>query len=100
MSGVRCHVSHVRCHVSGVTCHMYFFFYKLVGLVGGGSVINGSYPVQFFRVLGVNRLPNKSVKNVNCKGAVEGRLTIHSILLGIIPVPTNDESTLVGGPAH
>ena len=60
----------------------------------------GPTPSSFFRVSGINRLPNELVKNVYCKGAVVGRLTIHSILLGIIPVPTNDESTFVGGPAH
>ena len=42
--------SHVTCHLSRVTCHMYFFFPekkldKVVELVGGGSVINGAYPV-------------------------------------------------------
>ena len=39
-----CHMSHVTCHVSHVT-FSYFFFYKVVKLVGGGSVINGAYPV-------------------------------------------------------
>ena len=35
------------CHMSCVTCHVYFFLglTKVVELVGGGSVINGSYPV-------------------------------------------------------
>ena len=35
------------CHMSCVTCHVYFFMglTKVVELVGGGSVINGSYPV-------------------------------------------------------
>ena len=64
MSRVMCHVSCVMCHVSRVTCHMskkklYFNFLifflllflkkldKVVELVGGGSVINGAYPVQF-----------------------------------------------------
>ena len=52
MSRVICHVSCVRCQVSGVTCQVsdffnfkFLFFYKVVGLVGGGSVINGAYPV-------------------------------------------------------
>ena len=53
-----CHMSgaDVRFQVSGVTCHMsgvtYFFIFifiyfldKVVKLVGGGSVINGAYPV-------------------------------------------------------
>ena len=36
-----------RCHVSGVRCHVFFFFFsdKVLKLVGGGSVINGAYPV-------------------------------------------------------
>ena len=44
------HVSPVTCHVSHVICHMshIFFFYKLVKLVGGGSVINGANPFSFF----------------------------------------------------
>ena len=37
-------------HVSGVGCHMSSVIFspdKVVGLVGGGSVIQGAYPVQF-----------------------------------------------------
>ena len=51
MSGVTCHVSGVTFHVSRVWCQVsYFFllllfFYKVVELVGGGSVINVAYPV-------------------------------------------------------
>ena len=57
MSGVMCHVSDVTCQVSLVRCDvsgvMFFFFFflfhffldKVVGLVGGGSVINGAFPV-------------------------------------------------------
>ena len=48
LSCVTCHVSHVTCHVSHVTCHMSHVkkkFDKVVELVGGGSVINGAYPV-------------------------------------------------------
>ena len=59
VSIVTCHVSPVMCHMSHVTCHLshvkIFFFYiffnplnifdKVVELVGGGSVINGAYPV-------------------------------------------------------
>ena len=51
MSGVQCHMSGVMCQVSGVTCKvsgvMFFlvlFFYKVMKLFGGGSVINGAYP--------------------------------------------------------
>ena len=59
------HVSRVMCHMSHVTCRMskkklHFFSIKktkknlpkkldkVVELVGGGSVINGAYPVQFY----------------------------------------------------
>ena len=35
-------MSHFKCHVSHD-----FFFYKVLELVSGGSVINGAYPVQF-----------------------------------------------------
>ena len=56
MSCVMCHVSCVMCHVSHVTCpcHMSHFFSssffsdKVVKLIGGGSVINGAYPVYSF----------------------------------------------------
>ena len=52
VSHVKCHMS-VMCHMSSVTCqvsHVFFlssfflniFFYKVVKLVGGGSVINGA----------------------------------------------------------
>ena len=48
-----CHVSCVLCQVSRVMCHIkknLFFLSlkkvdKVVELVGGGSVINGAYPV-------------------------------------------------------
>jgi hypothetical protein len=57
VSHVRCQVSGGRCHVAGVRCHMsgvsfmlivyynFIFQDKVVELVGGGSVINGAYPV-------------------------------------------------------
>ena len=43
-------MSGVRCQVSGVRCGFFFFFFfffmkKMVEIVGGGSVINGAYPV-------------------------------------------------------
>ena len=47
MSCVTCQMSFVTCHMSCVTCivsHV-LFFNKVVKLVGGGSVINGAYPV-------------------------------------------------------
>ena len=60
VSRVMCHVSCVMCHVSCVTCHVsrvtyhvsrffiiFFFSDKVVKLIGGGSVINGAYPVSF-----------------------------------------------------
>ena len=45
MSRVTCHVSHVI---------IIIFFYKAVKLIGGGSVINGAYPVYFifFTIVG------------------------------------------------
>ena len=48
-----CHMSHVMCQVSGVRCQVshffiFFFFNKVVELVGGFSVIKGAYPVYFF----------------------------------------------------
>ena len=59
VSGVICHVSPVTCHLSRVTCHLSKnILYikknpqkkldKVVELVGGGSVINGTFPVELF----------------------------------------------------
>ena len=47
LSGVICQVSRVRCHISGVTSQvsLFLFFYKMVELFGGGSVINEADPV-------------------------------------------------------
>ena len=43
-----CHVSHVTCHMSHVTIFFVcFFLHKVVKLIGGGSVINGAYPIKF-----------------------------------------------------
>ena len=60
VSCVMCHVSPVTCHVSPVTCHLSLVRCHLkkkiilqkkldtvVELVGGASVINGAYPVEF-----------------------------------------------------
>ena len=44
------HVSHVRCHVSSVRCQVSGVRFVL-GLVGGGSVINRAYQVQFLEYL-------------------------------------------------
>ena len=46
-------MSHVTYHVSRVTCHVSHVIFlskkkdNVVELVGGGSVINGAYPVLF-----------------------------------------------------
>ena len=53
---VTCHVSGVRCQVSDFSCcdsHFLDLFVsdKVVELVGGGSVINGAYPVKFLGFL-------------------------------------------------
>ena len=55
VSRFTCHMSCVMCHLSHVTFFPFFFwslkiFYKVVELVGGGSVINGAYPVQFLKI--------------------------------------------------
>ena len=42
-----CHFSHVMCHMSHVIYDIFFillFSPKVVKLVGGGSVVNGTYP--------------------------------------------------------
>ena len=54
-------MSHVMCHVSHVTFFFFLSFFillfldKVVKLVGGGSVINGAYPVYFFSMQQTNR---------------------------------------------
>ena len=51
-----CHMSPVTYHMSCVTCHVshvtYFisFFSNVMKLFGGGSVINGAYPVLFIQL--------------------------------------------------
>ena len=66
VSCVTCHLSRVTCHLSHVTCHLSHvkkkkklkkiklkkitpqkILDKVVEPVGGGSVINGAYPVYF-----------------------------------------------------
>ena len=80
MSCVTCHVPNVMCHLSRVTCQMskkLHFFYpekkldKAVELVGGGSVINGAYPVQF--------VSKKIIYEVIRKLFVGCRVTLKSI---------------------
>ena len=57
VSHVTCQMSPVILHVSYVTCHMscvmlfFYFFYKVVELVGWGSVINRATPSSFFHIL-------------------------------------------------
>ena len=56
MSRVRCHVSGIMCQVSCVRCHMSIFFPdKVVELVSLGSVINGAYLVQFYKLVWYER---------------------------------------------
>ena len=61
------HVSHVTCLVSSVKCHT-FLIYKVVELVGRGSVINGgAYPVYFsvkFHGVWFAVLPKSSYKPI------------------------------------
>ena len=53
----RCHMSCVICHVSCVKCHIFFFFYKVLKLFCGGSVINGAYLIYiFFNLLYAGKL--------------------------------------------
>ena len=64
MSRVRCHLSGILCQVFCVRCHMsyIYFFYKVVELVGGGSVINGAYPVQFMKKVKLPFCPDRFMK--------------------------------------
>ena len=52
-----CHKSHVMCHVSFAIKKK---SYKVVELVGGGSVINGTYPVQFLSTSSLTPSPSSS----------------------------------------
>ena len=58
-------MSGVRCQVPGVSCHLRkIFFYKVVELVGGGSVIHGATPSIFFSLHGsFNFTRSKRIKN-------------------------------------
>ena len=52
MSGVTCQVSYVTWHVLFVNfLLLYLFIYKLLELVGGGSVFEWAYPDQFLDFL-------------------------------------------------
>ena len=75
VSHVICHVSCVTCHMSHVTCHFFFFFFfflffseKLVKFIGGGSVINGAYPVQFQYTSKLAHLLTQAVYTPNQSG--------------------------------
>ena len=74
-----CHVSRVTCHVSHVTCHMLFFLVgggdKVVKLIGGGSVINGAYPVTLFFCIGGQYRPR--VYSISEKVNENERNTLH-----------------------
>ena len=53
VSRLMCHISFVSCHMSGVTWHLsavkfFFFFYNVLELIGGASVINGAYSIMFY----------------------------------------------------
>ena len=50
MSGVMCQVSCVMCHLSGV--QFFSLLYKVVELVGGGSVVTGT--IQSSLLVSVN----------------------------------------------
>ena len=67
----------VTCHLSRVTCHLshdfnFNFVYKLLKLVGGGSVIDRAYPVYFFSIFrmeqGVYLTANLQPPSFNCLG--------------------------------
>ena len=51
------HLSSVMCHISRVT--LFFLFFFVVKLVGGGSVVNGAYHMYFFSFV---KFTNKEVK--------------------------------------
>ena len=57
VSCVLFHMSGVTCHLSHVTWHIFLLlFYKLVELVGRGSVINGATPSRLFFIIIKNTL--------------------------------------------
>ena len=97
-SPVPCHVSCVMCHLSLVTCHLslffffsffFLFFYKLLKLVGGGSDINGAYPIRYLScfVAKKAKFPNHnfSIKTTNTLVAfpfpLSSTIYSHNILL-------------------
>ena len=80
MSRVRCHMSHVTCHLSHVT---YIFFYKVVKLVGGGSVIDGATPSSLYIQPNIRWLITFSW-GVNLAGAgryINGATQSHGLIL-------------------
>ena len=58
MSCVMCHLFHIGNYIC-----IYIFFFKLVKLVGGGSLTNWAYPVVF-----ISGLSNIYVHGVGCLG--------------------------------
>ena len=50
---VKCVPNSMSGHMSRVTCHI------VVELVGGGSVINGAYPVYLKKEVSINKFLNK-----------------------------------------
>ena len=65
MSSVTCQVSGVRCHMSDV---MFFSPDKVMELVGGGSVTNRAYPVQF--ILYYERVQPFGLTSLSCNWVI------------------------------
>ena len=67
MSGVRCQVSHVMCHIY----IFILFFYKVVGLVGGGLVeglsSTGPTPSSFMNIKKTMQAPHMAVSEPKYK---------------------------------
>ena len=93
-----CHVScvmfqllNVICQVSCVTCicvliFLFCFVYKLVKLVGGGSVINGVTPSSFSvmsssSISSISLYPQSSIRKVSHEEAVTKHSTSYSHVL-------------------
>ena len=59
-----CHMSHVMCHVSHVKRDFFIiiFFYKVMKLVGGGSVINGPNLSSFLLPQDQSKLTHQSLQ--------------------------------------
>ena len=83
MSGVTCPVSHI--------IYKYFFFYKLVGLVGGGSVIDEAYHVKFNSILIFSSLTKPTLRySTQCSNMWSGLvryMSLPTLYLTIIDRP-------------